>query len=332
MIFIIGTGHDPFYNLAVEQYIFDEMPISERYFLLWQNANTIVVGKYQNTAEEIDTFYAAEHKINVVRRLSGGGAVYHDLGNLNFSFITDQGASGFDFRFFTQPIIRTLAKLGIEAEFNSRNDLTIAGKKFSGNAQYFKNNRVMHHGTLLFDSDLDVLQSALKNKPTAAIQDEYVSKSRKSVRSRVTNITEHLPRPLSLTEFQGYLLEEIAGEEKLEQYFFTGHDSARISEIANNRYRKWEWNYGSSPAYNVKKTRVFDGGSLQLLMDIKNGQVNSIRIHGDFFGSGDIASLEQALTGTLLNEYALNAALSGLPVGDYINGLSSEELVAFLLN
>jgi len=331
MVYISVTEHDPYYNLATEQYIFDEMPTSQSYFMLWQNANTIVVGKYQNTAEEIDGAYTAEHKINVVRRLSGGGAVYHDLGNLNFTFISDQGADGFDFRSFTQPIIRTLAKLNIEAEFNSRNDLTIAGKKFSGNAQYFKHKRVMHHGTLLFDSDLDVLQSALKSKP-GATPDEYASKSRKSVRSRVANITEYLSHPMSLAQFQSCLLEEVASEERLVPYFFNEHDLARISEIADNRYRTWEWNYGHSPAYNVKKTRVFNGGALQLLIDVKDGQINSLRIYGDFFGNGDITLLEQVLNGVQLHESAISAALSGIPVGDLINGLTSEELVAFLLS
>jgi len=331
MIYISGTGYDPYYNLAVEQYMFDEMPASQTYFMLWQNDNTIVVGKYQNTAEEIDGAYTAERKINVVRRLSGGGAVYHDMGNLNFTFITDQGSDGFDFRSFTRPIVRTLAKLGIEAEFNSRNDLTIAGKKFSGNAQYFKHKRVMHHGTLLFDSDLDVLQSALKSKPRTK-QDEYASKSRKSVPSRVANISEFLSSPMSLAQFQKCLVDEVAGEEELVPYSFTGHDLARISEIADNRYRTWAWNYGNSPAYNVKKTRAFNGGALQLLMDVKDGQIDGLRIYGDFFGNGDIALLEQALNGVQLHEQAVNAALSGIPMQDYINGLTSEELAAFLLS
>ena len=188
---------DPSYNLAMEQYVFDCLPRDRMYFMLWQNDNAIIVGKYQNTISEINEEAVRERGIRVVRRLSGGGAVYHDMGNLNFTFITDAGGSGtLDMKLFCEPVVRTLAALGVRAEVNGRNDITIDGKKFSGNSQYLRQGRVMHHGTIMFDSDLSVVGEALRVDPT-----KIQTKGIRSVRSRVTNVAEHLPERVTLPEF-----------------------------------------------------------------------------------------------------------------------------------
>ena len=185
---------DPSYNLAMEQYVFDCLPRDRMYFMLWQNDNAIIVGKYQNTIAEINEEAVRERGIRVVRRLSGGGAVYHDMGNLNFTFITDVGESNaLDLKLFCEPVVRTLATLGVKAEVNGRNDITIDGKKFSGNSQYLRQGRVMHHGTIMFDSDLSVVGEALRVDPT-----KIQTKGIRSVRSRVTNVAEHLPERFTL--------------------------------------------------------------------------------------------------------------------------------------
>ena len=327
MIYISSPSISPYFNLALEQYVFDEMPKNQEYLMLWQNNNTIVVGKYQNTAEEINSAYVAANGINVVRRLSGGGAVYHDMGNLNFTFIMNAGAiQRFDFHHFTLPVINTLAGMGIKAEFNSRNDITIADKKFSGNAQYLRQGRVMHHGTLLFDSDLSVLQAALNVQP-----DKYESKGKKSIRSRVCNINEHLQSHMSIDEFKNRLIAEITRETELSEHILTQKDIGRAQEISSLRYETWEWNYGRSPDFNVKKNRRFEGGSLLLMMNVVKGHIEEACIYGDFFGNDGVRHIEQALAGVELNETSISAALYNLPINDYINGLNIATLIEFLL-
>ena len=208
---------DPSYNLAMEQYVFDCLPRDRMYFMLWQNDNAIIVGKYQNTIAEINEEAVRERGIRVVRRLSGGGAVYHDMGNLNFTFITDVGESNaLDLKLFCEPVVRTLATLGVKAEVNGRNDITIDGKKFSGNSQYIRQRRVMHHGTIMFDSDLSVVSEALRVDPT-----KIQTKGIRSVRSRVTNVAEHLPEKVTLPEFRRILLENILKENPGEAYPLT---------------------------------------------------------------------------------------------------------------
>mgnify|MGYP000195139918 CR=1 FL=1 len=213
---------DPSYNLAMEQHVFDCLPRDRMYFMLWQNDNAIIVGKYQNTIAEINEEAVRERGIRVVRRLSGGGAVYHDMGNLNFTFITDVGESNaLDLKLFCEPVVRTLATLGVKAEVNGRNDITIDGKKFSGNSQYIRQGRVMHHGTIMFDSDLSVVGEALRVDPT-----KIQTKGIRSVRSRVTNVAEHLPERVTLPEFRRILLENILRENPGEEYPLTPDDLA----------------------------------------------------------------------------------------------------------
>ena len=222
---------DPSYNLAMEQYVFDCLPRDRMYFMLWQNDNAIIVGKYQNTIAEINEEAVRERGIRVVRRLSGGGAVYHDMGNLNFTFITDVGESNaLDLKLFCEPVVRTLATLGVKAEVNGRNDITIDGKKFSGNSQYIRQGRVMHHGTIMFDSDLSVVSEALRVDPT-----KIQTKGIRSVRSRVTNVAEHLPEKVTLPEFRRILLENILKENPGEAYPLTQDDLAAVEKLRAER-------------------------------------------------------------------------------------------------
>ena len=194
MIYIESTSTNPYYNLALEEHVFEHLDQRENYFMLWQNENTIVVGKYQNTAEEVNQEFVAAQGIRVVRRLSGGGAVYHDAGNLNFTFIADQkGFADFNFEAFVSPVLQALESLGVHAEFTGRNDLVLSGCKFSGNSQYAKGGRVLHHGCIMLDSNLDKVGDALRVREA-----KFTSKSVKSVRSRVTTINEHAPRKITM--------------------------------------------------------------------------------------------------------------------------------------
>ena len=319
---------DPSYNLAMEQYVFDCLPRDRMYFMLWQNDNAIIVGKYQNTIAEINEEAVRERGIRVVRRLSGGGAVYHDMGNLNFTFITDVGESNaLNLKLFCEPVVRTLATLGVKAEVNGRNDITIDGKKFSGNSQYIRQGRVMHHGTIMFDSDLSVVSEALRVDPT-----KIQTKGIRSVRSRVTNVAEHLPEKVTLPEFRRILLENILKENPGEAYPLTQDDLAAVEKLRAERYATWEWNYGQSPEYGVKKEARVEGcGKLELQLRVTKGRIAGCRIYGDFFGSRDSAEVEQALLGCPLEETAVEKALEPLPVGEYFHNLTREKLTELLV-
>ena len=211
MEYINSPRTDPCWNLALEQYVFDSLDRSKSYFMLWQNHNTIVVGKNQNTVAEINSDFVRAHDITVVRRLSGGGAVYHDLGNLNFTFITDADKmDGIDLHMFCVPIVETLRSFGVQAEISGRNDITVDGKKFSGNSQYVREGRVMHHGTIMFDSDLTTVTQALQ-----VDRDKIQSKGIKSVASRVTNLRPYMPEGTTLAQFRQRLLEYLSVAEPL---------------------------------------------------------------------------------------------------------------------
>ena len=231
---------DPAWNLAAEQYVFDALPRDRTYFMLWQNDNAVIIGKHQNTAAEINETFVRENGVRVVRRLSGGGAVYHDMGNLNFTFIADAGdMDSLNFKLFCQPVVAALAQLGVTAEVNGRNDMTIDGRKFSGNSQYLKEGRVMHHGTIMYDSDLDRVAQALH-----VDMEKISAKGIASVRSRVTTVRSHMPHPVTLEEFRRVLLQKILEQQPGEEYVFTPEDNARIALLREQRYATWEWNYG----------------------------------------------------------------------------------------
>lgn len=319
---------DPAWNLALEQYVFDRLPRDRAWLMLWQNDNAIIIGKHQNTLAEINEAYVQQHGIQVVRRLSGGGAVYHDLGNLNYTLIADDHSETMDFGRFCRPVIRALKKCGVQAELNGRNDMTIGGKKFSGNAQYRKNGRVMHHGTLLFDSDPAVLASALQ-----VDQEKIKAKGVKSVRSRVTNIRPHLPIDMTLSQFRAVLLQSILEELPGAAYTLTEEDLAAVEAIRRERYGTWEWNYGRSPACDVHKRRRFEGcGTVEAFLTLKQGRIAEISFRGDFFSPEDPTALATLLAGCPLTLSELQKCLCATDVGRFFHGLSSQQLVSLLID
>lgn len=323
MLSIKNDSTSPFFNLALEEYVIKYLDPTKDYIILWQNSPSVIIGRNQNTVEEINRQYVKENKINVVRRLSGGGAVYHDLGNLNYTFITQKDdTQGPDFRKFTLPVIKALDKLGVKAELSGRNDLVIDGKKFSGNAQYFYQNRVLHHGTLLYDSDLDVVQKVLNVKA-----DKIASKGIKSVRNRVTNIKEYLDLDISITEFKELLLktllEEAGGGQELS---LTDQDLTKVEEIMKTRYATWEWNYGQSPPFNFKKSQRFTGGNIEVLLDVKKGIIESCKIYGDFFGTQDIEKFEKLFLGVRYREEDIKKIIDESPTHQFFSNITKEEI------
>ncbi len=329
MYYIESTSTDPYFNLALEQYVFDKLNRSHSYFMLWQNHNAIIVGKYQNTAGEINADYVKEKDIAVVRRLSGGGAVYHDLGNLNFTFIMDSdGGAGLDFAAFCRPVAAALGSLGVTVELSGRNDMTIDGKKFSGNSQYRKQGRVMHHGTILYDSDLHVVGQALQ-----VSKDKIESKGIQSVRSRVTNVRPYLERDVPIREFWDSLRDYLSRENDMAPYHLTEEDLQEVCKLRSEVYSRWEWNYGASPAYSIQKSRRVEGcGKLEISINVgKNGIVEDLLFQGDFFTSGNPAELADMLKGRPLEESALRETLADVDIGRYFHNLKLEDFLSILL-
>lgn len=319
-------SRDAAYNLALEQYAFDELSKEENVFMLWQNANAIIVGRHQNTVEEINQEYVDNNNIQVIRRLTGGGAVYHDMGNLNFTFITHSQTPGaVDLRAFTEPVVRALRKMGVPAEFNSRNDIAIEGKKFSGNAQYTGHGKVLHHGTLLFNSRLDVLSNALKVKP-----DKIRSKGVTSVRSRVTNIVEYLPEGTSLEEFRKNLIECLFNADDLMAYKLTDKDKEAVHALCETRYNTWEWNYGKSPQYDIRREAKYPCGLVTVLMTVYKGRITKIDFYGDYFGNTEL--LAQALLGKRPIKEDYEAVLDDIMLSACIAGMTDEEFLDLMLN
>ena len=322
MITIENHSRNPYYNLALEEFTFRHFP-GEDIFILWINEPTVVVGKHQNTLQEINMPYIRENKIHVVRRITGGGAVYHDLGNLNYTIISEARASaGFDFEKFSQPIIQVLKKKGIEAEFSGRNDIQIDGQKICGNAQYREGNRILHHGCILFDVDFTALENALQ-----VSEDKRMSKGIKSVRSRVTNIVNHIDEPYSIEDFNQDILDYMKETEKIRAYTLTEKDRAMIEELKEKRYDNWDWVFGKSPESNLERKRRFPAGSLEFYFELKKGRIKALQVRGDFFGSGEIQDFLTPFIGAPYEREMLNKIMDTLNVPYFFSGFTSEQVL-----
>ncbi|MEK4845310.1 lipoate--protein ligase LplJ [Bacillus sp. FSL W8-0183] len=325
MLFIDNEQHyDPMINLAIEEYCLKYLDPEETYLLFYINQPSIIIGKNQNTIEEINTKYVEENGIKVVRRLSGGGAVYHDKGNLNFSFITkDDGDSFHNFKKFTEPVIKALEKLGVKAELSGRNDIMADGRKISGNAQFATRGRIFSHGTLLFDSEIEHVVSALNVK-----KEKIESKGIKSIRSRVANISELMDQKMTTEEFRKILLSYIFDTNgDVPEYQLTEKDWEKIHEISRDRYQKWEWNYGRSPKFNLQHSKRFPAGSIDLRLEVKKGIIQDCKIFGDFFGVGDIADIEKRLIGQQYDRKTISDVLEDMDMRHYFGNVSKEDFL-----
>lgn len=322
MLCIYHESTDPYFNIATDEYILKYL--KEDCFMLWRNDNAIIVGKYQNTLSEINYDYVKEHDIKVVRRLSGGGAVYHDMGNLNFSF-TQSGddLNLIDFKKFTKPVVDVLQQLGVNARFEGKNDLMIDGKKFSGNAAHIYKRKILSHGTILFSSEMRNVSEALKINPV-----KYVDRAAKSVPKRVTNISEHLKEPMTLDQFtkmlMGHVLETYP-DAKL--YKFTDEDLKIIQKLRDEKYATYEWNYGRSPEYGFKKAIRTEGGLLEMNLDVKDGVIKDVKIYGDFFSEKGVDDVEEALIEVRHEEAAIREALADVDLDKCLSKITLDNLI-----
>ena len=328
MHYIHNPSRNPYFNLALEEYTLRGLPKEHTYFMLWQNDPAIIIGAGQNTEDEINSAFVRRRGIHVVRRRSGGGAVYHDQGNLNFSFVTDRsGGKAFDFKRFTQPVIRTLHKLGISSAFSNRNDLVLAGRKFSGNAQYVTKDRLLHHGTLLVYSNLDNLQRAL-----SVSQDKLKSKGIHSVKSRVTNISDHLGERLPVEQLKTLLLTAIAeGEKEMAEYRLTSRDLRAVHRLMQDRYLRRDWSFGSYARFNVRREHRFAAGKVETRMRVSGGRIQGCKFYGDFFGHGDLATFENLLTGHRRDRSEIKDLLEGVEVDHFFHGIGRQGLADLIV-
>jgi len=327
VIFIDNENqYDPRINLAIEEHLIRNLQVEDDILLFYINEPSIIIGRNQNTLEEINYPYVEEHKIHVVRRLSGGGAVYHDHGNLNFSFINVNGREFLhNFKKFTAPIVKVLNEMGVHAEMNGRNDIVIEDCKISGNAQYAIGTRLVSHGTLLFNSELTKVSEALNVKT-----EKIISKGIKSVRSRVVNISEYLSESMDILKFRERVKNGILAEDDNSVYKLTQKDWDSINKISKERYQQWEWNFGRSPKFNIQKTHRFPFGQIDARIEVHNGNIQEIKLFGDYLGLRNIGDIETKLVGVRYDKNHLQQALEGIELKDYFGGINALELAEFL--
>ena len=318
----LETGsHNPYYNLA-----FEETVLLRRregtYLILWQNEPTVVVGQNQNTEAEINRPYIDAHRVHVVRRATGGGAVYHDLGNLNYSFIADgRDADQLARERFTIPIAEALGRLGVRAEPSGRNDILAEGRKVSGTARRVVRGRVLHHGTLLFDSDLDAAAQALHADP-----EKFQSKGVRSVRSRIGNIRPLLREDMAIDAFRAYLRRALSGGAWREDAL-SGEEREAVETLRREKYDTWEWNYGRSPRYNFSNRRRWEGGSLEVRADVERGHIREIVFYGDFLSVEPLEPIIDALRGCAFRREDAAAALDTFALSDYFGAVTKAEVL-----
>ena len=315
-LFITGISTEPYFNMATEEYLLKQK--DGYYIYLWQNESSVIVGTNQNTLSEVNLNYTRQNNIKVVRRLTGGGAVYHDRNNVNYTIIAPYNENENNYIKFTRPVIEYLNFLGVKAEFSGRNDIEVEGKKISGNAQTIYKNRIMHHGTLLFNSDMNILNNALKENKL-----KIQSKGIKSNRARVTNIFNHLNKPMTTIEFMQGLSEYLRKD--FGEYYFNEEDIEKIKKLKREKYSTYEWNFGSSPKGDITFEHKFDFGIFNMNFSVEKGKMQKVNLHGDFFSKKDIKEFSAKLEGKDFKKDLLLKLFE--EIGEYIVNANGEEIV-----
>ena len=323
MIQIETASHDPFFNQAFEDYVFRTWREGD-VLLLWRNRPAVVVGCYQNICREVHMRALLERGIPVVRRMSGGGTIYTDLGGWQFTFIEHSPEQQIEFAQYIGPVVDAVRELGADAGFNGRNDLLIGGRKFSGNAQYRLGDCIVHHGSLLYDTDIEQMAASTTVDPY-----KILSKSIRSVRDRVTNISEHLPRKLSVEEFKSCMVRRLM-RGSTDSYTVTPEDDARIKQLAQEKFAAWDAIYGKNPRFNLERTGRFPGGKLTFRMDVQKGIIRSASVWGDFFSTLSAEAITDALTGCRYDRAAVLDALRKNGIDGAVYQISAADMAALI--
>jgi lipoate-protein ligase A len=317
---ILSNDHDPFFNLAAEEYLLKQT--DRDIFMLWQSSPAVVVGKHQNTLAEINYRYLVDNHIPVARRLSGGGTVFHGPGNLNFTFIR-QGEVGklVDFEGFIRPVLDFLKTMGIEARKGLNNEILVQDIKISGNAEHVYKNRVLHHGTLLFNADLDMLHEAIRPGNS-----RYTDKAVPSNRSRVMNVSELLP-DMNLSDFRLAWMDHFLSHTGNVNYSLTPHEERTIQDLAVSKYSTWEWIYGWSPDYEFQGEWVSDNVRVTIWLTVHRGKIAACELISDELPQHLLGKLKQRLTGMPHEETGILTTVNDLGI---LQGVKDEGSVDFV--
>lgn len=326
MLFVENLNRNPHRNHGLEEWLMDNY--EEDCFMLWRNETAILLGRHQNAYNELDIEYAREKGIEIVRRISGGGAVFTDPGNIMFTYISCNGQDDFaDFQKFTAPVIKGLRSLGLPVVFTGRNDMEIHGQKFSGNAQCRYKNKVLHHGTLMYNADVTELAKALRVRPI-----KLKAKGVTSVKSRVTNLADHMEHPMDIEEFRSYLMNFVKQEmPDAKELVLTEKQWEEVAQRSKEKYETKEWIYGNAPRFDIQKETKLAGGLIDMFLDIRKGKISKAKIYGDFFSDGEVQDVEKALIGVLYEKDAIREVLRTLPVEYYFKNIQGEELLTAII-
>lgn len=324
MQYINYFNHDAYTNIAMDAWLLKNLQPSAPVFALWQNERAIIVGENQNTFSEVNSDYVAENDVQVVRRVSGGGAVYHDMGNICFTFFVPVASSAkVDFHQFVQPMADALAAVGIDVVISGRNDLEIEGKKVSGNAQRYAGGYLMHHGTLLWHTDVDAMVRSLH-----VADEKFISKAAKSVRARVGNIKDYAPKDLTIDDFIAQLQYYLTNEGQDGEYVLTDTQKAEILALRDQQFSQWSWNYGQSPKFMYNSHAKYSGGSIDVHIDVANGKITDIEFTGDFLGVRDWREIKAQFIGLPFTKSAVADVLLANQEGQYFGSITNDELLA----
>lgn len=326
MIYINSHSTDANFNFALEKYCLYELDIADEYFLFWRTTPTLMIGKFQNALQEINRDYVRENEVNVVRRITGGGTIYTDMNGWQFSFITKKPqGKNIDFAHFTAPVLKALEAMGVHANLSGRNDLLIDGRKFSGNAQFKAKDVNLHHGSILFDTNIENMVRAL-----TVADDKLVAKGIKSVRSRVTNVAEHLTETMTSEDFRDRMLATLTKD--MGTYELNDKDMARIQAIKAAQFDTWAWNYGNAPKFNITKEHRYAGGKLSVCSYVHKGCIQAIEFYGDFFEQKDLTTLKQGLIGCKYELGAVTKALEALEADTYIYKINAQDILSLIID
>ena len=317
MRFLTNASTDPWYNLSFDEYCLEQYPSDDSFFYLWRNRPSVIVGLNQNVYAEVNLGYLDAHGICLARRSTGGGAVYHDLQNLNYSIVGKDVSP--------EPVVEALRRLGVPAGLSGRNDIFVDGRKVSGYARRICRDRALIHGTLMYDVDLDTLTRVLDTPGS-----KLAAKGVASVRSRVANLKDYLPGHASLDTLQTALQEILSdGDSALP---FGEADRAAVQALRDTKYATWAWNYGQSRAASLVRCAALPCGTVEARLDVDRGVLTSVEFTGDFLGSLPASELAERLTGLRFDRETIGAALRTAPVGNYFDGTDADELLYLLLS
>ncbi|PKP51953.1 MAG: lipoate--protein ligase [Bacteroidetes bacterium HGW-Bacteroidetes-1] len=325
MILIDKPNSNPWFNVAAEEYIVKH--VQDEIFMVWKNPDCIVIGKHQNAIAEINPDFVQRHNLPVIRRISGGGTVFHGSGNINYSFITNtkNDPNKINFRKYTQPIIDYLLLLGVEASFTGKSNLTINGSKFSGNAAHLFKNRILHHGTLLFDADLEKIRNAIAVRP-----DAYYSKAIVSNRSEVCNIRPFLAHDMTLDDFEDGFRQYVKKYFTIEQSRdLSAEEMDAISILARDKYQTWHWNFGYSPDYDLKRKLTIDGLQADIFVHVSKGFI--VEVHSTMKENILLDQLVLTLHGAMHQKQNIFNALSSNPLLMKLNTETRNQIANQLL-